>query len=244
MQTRTRRTAAAALAASALVLVAACGGGEDGKAKADASAPSAPAGPEPMTADQAKGVLVTAADLTSGWKLEKDTVIDPADASQYALTKPKNAQCTPLVTQFNTGRVVSDYKVNDQRVFADRAGKSFITQDVSGYGTAAAAQAGMKSLAAAVKACGTFSASYEGKPTKVTIGKFAVPALGDETLGFHLSIKSGDWVIDAEVASVRSGAGITSLFNNWGDGGERGQKAFNKALTKAAASLEAASPQA
>ncbi|MDG4857152.1 hypothetical protein P8605_03115 [Streptomyces sp. T-3] len=235
MRTRTVRVAAACLASSSLLFAAAC----DGSAKAGDEKPK---GPQPLTGSQAKSVIIGAGDLTEGWKQDKDTIMDSAAAtegSEHTFGEAGQAECRPFLDALNNGRLVADYKVNHQAVFSDRAGESMIAQDVSGYALADA-ESGMKKLAVAVAECTAFETKYDGETAKVTAKKLELPALGDETIGYRLKFAADEWIINFEVAAVRQGANITTVYNNWGEGGERGEKAFRQAYTKAAANLKKA----
>ncbi|CAM5319481.1 hypothetical protein GCM10010329_74460 [Streptomyces spiroverticillatus] len=244
MRIRPLRLAAAGLAASSLLLLTACN--DDGGAEGKKGSAATPEPPRPMSAQQAKSVLVGEQDLSDGWKLQKDVVVDVNDPSQNVLDKAEPAKCQILADVLNTGRLLTDFKITKQVVFSDRSDGSSIAQDVSGYQRPAEAERGMKSLAAAVKGCASFSATYEERKVKVTVAGFDVPALGEEKVSYRLKIDDAtkDQVLDYDVVSVRSGANISTLYNNWGEDGERGEKAFDRAVHKAAATLDKVAAEA
>ncbi|MFJ4875398.1 hypothetical protein ACIP93_09305 [Streptomyces sp. NPDC088745] len=245
---RPLRLAAAGLAASSLLLLAACadgsaaeGSGTGGGAEAmKGKAAATPEPPGPMTPQQAKSVLVGEKDLADGWKFQKDVLVDVGDPSQNVLDKAEPAKCHILADVLNTGRLLTDFKVTRQAVFYDRTGSSVIAQDVSGYGRPAEAERAMGSLAAAAKGCASFGATYEGRKVEVTVADFAVPALGEQKVSYRLKIDDAgkEQVLDYDVVSLRSGANISTLFNNWGEDGERGEKPFDRAVHRAAAALD------
>ncbi|MGW0395447.1 hypothetical protein ACWDYJ_32155 [Streptomyces sp. NPDC003042] len=244
-----RFTAAAALSASSLLLVSACipdtGKKADGKpAEVKPSEAKTPAEPKPLTPAEAKTVLVKETDLTAGWKLQAMTVIDGGDASQYSYSKADKPECQRLVDYINTGRLLSDYKVSEQVVFYDRSEKSVMAQDVSGYERPAEVESAVKALADAVKACGSFKVSVDGKPGAGKAEALQIPALGEQSNGLRVRFTQGSNAYDYDVATVRVGANITTYYNNWGDGGERGEKAFDQAIRKAAENLKTATAAA
>ncbi|MDJ0385782.1 hypothetical protein [Streptomyces sp. G-G2] len=241
---RRTRFAATALASASLLFAAACeGGGKAASAGAPAKAPAdAPAkAPATLTADQAKSVLLTAADLSAGWKFEKDTVIDSGDAASYEFGPAKPTTCKAIVDLVNTGRLLSDYKINRQAVFTDASGGSHILQDVSGYESAADAEQAVTALAATVKACGSFKSTFEGKTALAKAEVFEIPALGEQSTGLRVQIKNDVHAVDQDIAVIRVGAAISTVHNNWGDG-QRGEKDFDRAIHKVETSLKATKP--
>ncbi|WP_327356107.1 hypothetical protein [Streptomyces sp. NBC_01304] len=234
MRARPLRFAATCLAASSLLFAAACGGAADAK-----ESPKKPQGPQPLTAAQAKSVLIGAADLPDGWKLQKDTVLDQEEVNQSTdFGKAEQADCQVFLDVVNTGRLLSDYKVGRQQLFARDGDTSTLGQDVSGY-PVADSESAMKKLAGAVKSCTTFDTTYEGKAAKARLKKVDLPPLGDEAVGYRMHFESNGYAIDFEIATVRVGANITTILHNWGED-ERGEKDFRQAYTKAAANLKKA----
>ncbi len=251
---RPLRLAAVALAASSLLLLTACddsdaevsgvevSGAEAKKGKVAAT----PEPPAPMTSQQAKSVLVGEKDLADGWKLQKDVLVDVGDPSQNVLDEAEPAKCRILADVLNTGRLLTDFKVTRQAVFYDRTESSVIAQDVSGYERPAEAERAVRSLASAAKSCASFGATYEGREVEVTVADFAVPALGEQRVSYRLKIDDAEkeQVLDYDVVSLRSGANVSTLFNNWGEDGERGEKPFDRAVHRAAAALDRVAAEA
>ncbi|MFJ7203142.1 hypothetical protein ACIQWR_06355 [Streptomyces sp. NPDC098789] len=244
MQRRTR-FAATALAAASLLFVAACQGGEKAGDKAGDKAGSAASakGSGALTADQAQRVLLTVADLSSGWKLDENTVIDNGDAKSREFGAAKPESCKAVVDLVNTGRLLTDYKMSRQAVFSDASGSSLMLQDVSGYENAADAERAVTALAATVKACGSFEATYEGKAALAKAEVFDIPALGEQSTGLRVQFKNEEHVVDQDIAVIRVGAVISTVHNNWGEG-QRGEKDFDRAIHKVETSLKATKPTA
>ncbi len=231
----------AVLAVSSLFLISACDmASNDSDAPAAKTKNTPPAPPAHISADQAEKALVTGPELATGWQREPNTIIDKkaAGADEDSL-KGVRAACMPLAEILNSGRPNPDHKATAQAVFYKKGEETNLAQDVTGY-TRTQAEGFMRGLRAAVKACGSFDGRISGKKATVKVTTLTVPKLGDESIGYAMSIRSGDMIMDFDMATVRSVGGITTLRNNYSDTGDRGKGAFDKGLAHAAAKLKAA----
>ncbi|UQI43334.1 hypothetical protein M1P56_02505 [Streptomyces sp. HU2014] len=246
MHVHPRRFAVATLAASTLLLATACDGGSGSGSGSGSGATSSPgnkakpsSAPAPLTPARAKDALIGATDLPAGWKLEENTVIDKTMGATDEMLEKARAQCAPLVTVINSGRLEADYKANLQQVFVKQGDETNISQDVSGYTREQAGKA-MAALRTAVGNCSSFSATMKGKKATVTVKGLDVAKAGDDSLGYTVTILVGEYAMDFDFGTVRSRGAVTTVRNNWGANGDRGKEAFTKGLAKAAEKLTAA----
>lgn len=240
MHVSLRRGTIAGLALSSLIVLSACDGGAERPKAAGPKATSAPTAlPEHISAEQAEKALLTGDALAKGWQREPNTVLDvKAAGSEKDLLKGVSKACAPVAEVLNTGRPGPDHKATAQAVFYKKGEETNLGQDVSGYTRAEAVKL-MSGLRTAVKECGSFDGSMEGKKAKVKVTALDVPKYGDESIGFALRITYGDMQMNFDMASVRSVGGVTSFRNNYTTTGDRAKGAFDKGLAAAAEKLKA-----
>ncbi|MFH8785198.1 hypothetical protein [Streptomyces roseoverticillatus] len=249
MSASLRRGALAALAAASLLALSACGDGDkDGKPAAgrSGSGSAAPdrgkeaAGPAPLTAAQAKAALLTPADLSSGWEVDKSIPAYDVGPTAMQLGKADKAACQPLLDAFvgaDNGPKAQAHAMTDLKQGGEAG--TMMSLGVTSYRQADAVKVMQEKTD--VGACGKFTAkAVDGSVDEAAGSELTVPALGDEARGVRVVFAATDEgvSIQHDIAAVRVGGTVVTVAQ--ASFTTAGSDAFEAALRKAVEKVQKA----
>ncbi|GAA3371389.1 hypothetical protein GCM10020367_21860 [Streptomyces sannanensis] len=208
MRIRIGRGTAVALAVPALLLTSACGGGDDdkGAAKPDKSAdqqaqPEAAAA-KTLTAEQMKAATLTVADLPSGWK-------ESTEPTESTVAKADKPECQRIASFMEDK--IAGATMGGSADFEGNGGNDLLSEQVFTFEKGA--EDHLKGFDGVLSACTSFTVESDGMKIPVKVQKLSVPAAGEESYTFHMSMDLPEiqMKLETDVAVIRQGAALARM---------------------------------